>query len=107
MTDVRVVVYGAITAGPRPGSLAVPEGAELTVSSRHSGRVLAGRSRIAGRAACTDTAAVYMVDVAEASGDASRDEYGGNGWIRAQIEIRDGMTLMCHTTAARDVPCRV
>ena len=106
MKDVRVLVSGASIAGPGLAHWLDRHGAEVTVVEQTAGlrpggqavdargvaKEVIGRMGLeaAVRAACTDTAGAYTVDVDGNVVETFRaDDHGGDGYI-AEIEILRG-----------------
>src|SRR6478752_6825866 len=106
MTDIRVLVQGAIIAGPALAHWLRRHGAEVTVVEQTSGLRPGGQAvdargvakevirrmglESAVRAACTDTAGAYLVDADGNVLETHRaDDHGGDGYI-AEIEILRG-----------------
>jgi 2-polyprenyl-6-methoxyphenol hydroxylase-like FAD-dependent oxidoreductase len=106
MTDIRVLVQGASIAGPALAHWLRRHGAEVTVVEQTAGLRPGGqavdargvakevirRMGLEGpvRAACTDTAGAYLVDVDGNVLETHRaDDHGGDGYI-AEIEILRG-----------------
>src|SRR3954449_5280014 len=106
MSNVRVLVSGASIAGPAQAHWLHRRGAEVTVVERNPGLRPGGQAvdargvakeaiRRMGldeavRAACTDTAGAYTVDVDGNVLETYRaDDDGGDGYI-AEIEILRG-----------------